>query len=60
MSIENDIEYLERLYHPEHDLFDDEIQMNHIDKRLLELIVKLAKRVRELEEYTSLHKIEVE
>ena len=49
MSIENDIEYLERLYHPEHDLFDDEIQMNHVDKRLLELIIKLHDQIDSIE-----------
>ena len=57
---ENDVQYINSVYNPNHDLFDDPIQMNHIDKRLLELIVKLEARIRELEDYTDLHKIEVE
>ena len=48
-----DVRYLGHIYDPNHDLFDDPVQMNHIDKRLLDLIVNLEKRVQELENTTK-------
>ena len=49
MSIKDDIERLENHYNADHDLFDGPIQMNYVDKRLLDLIVKLVERITELE-----------
>jgi len=47
--MDNKIESLFREYNPTHDLFDDEIQMNYIDGKLLDLIVELNNRVMKLE-----------
>ena len=60
MRFKDIVNELEDIYDPTHSLFNDYIQMNHVDRYLLELIVKLDKRVQELEDYTGLHKIEVE
>lgn len=46
-------EYLERLYNPAHDLFDDEIQMNYVDRKLLDYIQELERRIDDLESKLS-------
>ena len=47
---------LEDIYNPEHSLFNDCIQMNHVDKYLLELIKELESRIRVLELLASYNK----
>ena len=48
-TMEYKIECLRNEYNHDHNLFDDTIQMNHIDKKLLEMIVELNDRVVKLE-----------
>ena len=43
------INKLKTHYNPDHDLFDQSIQMNYIDSRLLDFIEELHERVRKLE-----------
>ena len=40
-KFEEKLRILNYIYEPENDIFDDPVQMNHIDKRLLDLIVIL-------------------
>jgi len=48
-NMEARIKRLEMQYNADHDLFDQPIQMNHIDAELLTLITRLHSRVSTLE-----------
>ena len=44
-----EVKYLINLYNADHDLFDDEIQMNVVDLKLLKLISELHQRLTQAE-----------
>ena len=56
--IRSKIEHLENRYNPEHDMFEDAIQMNYIDFELLKIINYLLDEIESLYQDLSFQKRE--